>query len=115
MARTKAKVLTKKEAAHKPASKRGKVSGEGTTQVRCSKDSCQLILGLADDLFLTYNEGHKALNLNNPSAKVAIDYLIIQAMKNCEYNLGTATEKNNIMMKIIEKQKEITKDSTEAT
>lgn len=114
MARTKAKALTKKEAAHKPVSKRGRMSGPGTTQVRCSRDSCQLILGLADDLFMAYEKGHKALNLNNPSAKVAIDYLIIQAMKNCEYNLGTATEKNNIMMKIIEKQKEITGKETEA-
>lgn len=114
MSKTKAKALTTKEAAHKPASKRGKVSGKGTTQVRCSQDSCQLILGLADDLFLKYKEGHKALNLNNPSAKVAIDYLIITAMETCEYNLGTATTKNNIMMKIIEKQNEITGKETEA-
>ena len=106
MSKTKAKALTKKETAHKPASKRGRMSGEGTTQVRCSQDSCKLILKLADELFNTYYEGHKALNLNNPSAKVAIDYLIIMAMESCEYDLGTATTKSNIMLAIMEKQDE---------
>lgn len=90
---------TRKEAKGKPKAK-GIGAKNGETQIRGTVAAAEQIHSLANQLFEALTVGHKAIGLNRPSAKVAIDYLIVAAARDARYKTKSLSPKNNLYLRI---------------
>ena len=76
------------------------------TQTRCTKHTQQEIKALSERLFKKYEAAHRALGVNKPSSKVAVDALLMWAAEAGKLNGMPITEKNNLFVVISTQEEE---------
>ena len=80
------------------AKKKSKVAV--VTQTRCTRYAQKEIKALSERLFRKYETEHRALGINKPSSKVAVDALLMWAAEAGKLNGMPITEKNNLFVMI---------------
>ena len=70
------------------------------TQTRCTQYAQKEIKALSERLFAGYMKEHRALGINKPSSKVAIDALIMWAAEAGKLNGKPINERNNLFVMI---------------
>ena len=70
------------------------------TQTRCTQHAQKEIKALSERLFKSYEKEHRALGINKPSSKVAVDALLMWAAEAGKLNGKAITEKNNLFVMI---------------
>ena len=76
------------------------------TQTRCTTHTQREIKALSERLFKGYEKEHRALGINKPSSKVAVDALLMWAAEAGKLNGKPITEKNNLFVAIIGQSEE---------
>ena len=76
------------------------------TQTRCTTHAQKEIKALSERLFRGYEKEHRALGINKPSSKVAVDALLMWAAEAGKLNGKPITEKNNLFVMISTKSEE---------
>ena len=76
------------------------------TQTRCTQYAQQEIKALSERLFAGYMKEHRALGINKPSSKVAVDALLMWAAESGKLNGKPINEKNNLFVMIIGQSEE---------
>ena len=71
------------------------------TQTRCTKHAQKEIKALSERLFKSYEKEHRALGINKPSSKVAVDALLMWAAESGKLNGKPITENKNIFIAIL--------------
>jgi len=77
------------------------------TQTRCTRYAQKEIKALSERLFRKYETEHRALGINKPSSKVAVDALIMWAAKTGNLNGKPLHDKNNIFINLLAEAGEI--------
>ena len=80
------------------AKKKSKVAV--VTQTRCTRYAQKEIKTLSERLFRKYETEHRALGINKPSSKVAVDALLRWAAEAGKLNGMPITEENNLFVMI---------------
>lgn len=70
------------------------------TQTRCTQHAQKEIKALSERLFKGYEKEHRALGINKPSSKVAVDALLMWAAEAGKLNGKPINEKNNLFLMI---------------
>lgn len=86
------------------AKKKSKVAV--VTQTRCTRYAQKEIKALSERLFRKYETEHRALGINKPNSKVAVDALIMWAAKTGNLNGKPIDEKNNLFVVISTQEEE---------
>ena len=76
------------------------------TQTRCTQHAQKEIKALSERLFKGYEKEHRALGINKPASKVAVDALLMWAAEAGKLNGKAITEKNNLFVMISTKSEE---------
>lgn len=86
------------------AKKKSKVAV--VTQTRCTRYAQKEIKALSERLFRKYETEHRALGINKPSSKVAVDALLMWTAEAGKLNGKPITEKNNLFVVISTQEEE---------
>ena len=86
------------------AKKKSKVAV--VTQTRCTQHAQKEIKALSERLFKGYEKEHRALGINKPSSKVAVDALLMWAAEAGKLNGKPVNEENNLFVMIIGQSEE---------
>ena len=70
------------------------------TQTRATVHAQKEIKALSERLFKGYEKEHRALGINKPSSKVAVDALLMWAAEAGKLNGKPINEKNNLFLMI---------------
>lgn len=86
--------------------RRNKTRKERTHTLRCTKHAHQEIQEMAARLFLKHMAVHKAIGLNKPSSRVAVDALLYFGAMNGEVDGNAINEENNLycLIKTLEEE-----------
>lgn len=77
------------------------------TQTRCTQHAQREIKALSERLFKGYEKEHRAIGINKPSSKVAVDALLYWSASAGMLNGKPMTDKNNIFINILVEAGEI--------
>ena len=83
-----------------------KSKATAVTQTRCTQHAQKEIKALSERLFKGYEKEHRAIGINKPSSKVAVDALLMWAAEAGKLNGKPITEKNNLFVAIIGQSEE---------
>lgn len=70
------------------------------TTIKIRKESMQILAMLSGNLFFQYQAGHRKANVRGPSARVALDYVLLKAAKLGILEMSDKQQENNIFRKI---------------
>ena len=72
----------------------------GSRGTKVSEHGAQVLMTLAKTLYEDHREAHREAGINRPSSRVALDYLIAQAMIHGVSEVGKIPTKGNIWIDI---------------